>query len=481
MNLQCGLLEPSTRRIYLTNEEKIAFILILELSDMKNLLLQMTDTSSLTKPLDANNKNNASVLSSMTSDNYASFQVMLNRQVQENNVSTQDAQYKQDQAHKNTAKNTVEKESSSITTKSDTSDITPAQKNAQKSVKLQAVTTSKNHTEIIKDTDNANSVISANKDLIEPDAKTDIDTKKVEDNKPDDISISATLLPSVTLENKQLALSLPNENTKLRSTSENLSEKQRSLVADINDTVLNNALSKVKSSNSSELQDAAVGDEKYSQSNWVEKMLPTGPGRQINGDETTKLTLTAIKEGISKEFSNKELTISDLVMPANFQSPTQIQATEAMQQIGSSNTINAYPGKTGWDQAISQKVVWMLGAQEQSATLTLNPPELGPLQVVIHVHNDQADTTFTSDNPEVRQALQDGMANLRDKMSESGIQLGQANVNSGGQMQQQFQQASQQNGFGLKQNSSITASQPEIKSSSQHILRVSNGIVDTFA
>ena len=64
--------------------------------------------------------------------------------------------------------------------------------------------------------------------------------------------------------------------------------------------------------------------------------------------------------------------------------------------------IQAYPGKTGWNEAISQKIVWMVGASEQSATLTLNPKDLGPLQVVIQVNNEKADATFISENPEVR-------------------------------------------------------------------------------
>jgi flagellar hook-length control protein FliK len=210
-------------------------------------------------------------------------------------------------------------------------------------------------------------------------------------------------------------------------------------------------------------------------------MLPNTSAKQMNRDDTAKLMLNAVKEGASKDLSVKESAIKEVAMPANFQSTTQINATEAIRQVGSSNTINAYPGKTGWDQAISQKVVWMLGAQEQSATLTLNPPDMGPLQVVIHVHNDQADTTFISDNAEVRQALQDGMDNLRNKMSESGIQLGQANVNSGGQMQQQFQQASQQKSLGSQQSADASATPVGLRNASQRTTRVANGLVDTFA
>lgn len=152
----------------------------------------------------------------------------------------------------------------------------------------------------------------------------------------------------------------------------------------------------------------------------------------------------------------------------------------AAQQLASSNMVNIYPGKSGWDQAISQKVLWMVGAGQQSATLTLNPPDLGPLKVVINVHNDQADTTFISDNDEVRKALESGMSHLRDKMTESGIQLGQANVSTSQQSQQEFQQATQ--GKAL-QNVRNEPNKDIVENNvpNKVVVRVSDGLVDTFA
>ena len=94
-------------------------------------------------------------------------------------------------------------------------------------------------------------------------------------------------------------------------------------------------------------------------------------------------------------------------------------------------------GSPGWDQAVGQKVVWMASGGLQSASLTLNPPDLGPLQVVLHVHNDQADATFITAQPEVKQALEAAMPKLREMLDASGIQLSQATVNTGLPNQQQ--------------------------------------------
>lgn len=118
--------------------------------------------------------------------------------------------------------------------------------------------------------------------------------------------------------------------------------------------------------------------------------------------------------------------------------PLQQAALNVAQTInGASDKISARVGTPGWDNQVAQKIVWMVAGKEQSATLTLNPPDLGPMQVVLSVNNDQANVTFTAAQPEVRQALEDSMSRLRDMMSENGIALGNANVNAGTSDQRQ--------------------------------------------
>jgi flagellar hook-length control protein FliK len=106
-------------------------------------------------------------------------------------------------------------------------------------------------------------------------------------------------------------------------------------------------------------------------------------------------------------------------------------------QAVASNQLHARVGSQGWDQQLGQKVVWMVNGGEQSATLTLNPPDLGPLQVVLSVSNDQASVTFTAAQPEVRQALEQALPKLRETMGEAGISLGNTSVSAGSQEQQQ--------------------------------------------
>jgi flagellar hook-length control protein FliK len=92
--------------------------------------------------------------------------------------------------------------------------------------------------------------------------------------------------------------------------------------------------------------------------------------------------------------------------------------------------IPARVGTPGWDNQVSQRIVYMIG-KEQAATLTLNPPDLGPVQVVLNVSNDQATVAFSSSELEVRQALENAIPRLREMMEESGIALGNATVDAG--------------------------------------------------
>lgn len=87
--------------------------------------------------------------------------------------------------------------------------------------------------------------------------------------------------------------------------------------------------------------------------------------------------------------------------------------------------IQSYVGTDQWGREVRQKIVWMFGIGQQSATLTLNPPNLGPLHISVKMQNNVAHTTFRSNDPGVRQALAEGMVLLNEMMSQRGLILGQ--------------------------------------------------------
>lgn len=138
--------------------------------------------------------------------------------------------------------------------------------------------------------------------------------------------------------------------------------------------------------------------------------------------------------GLQTEFGATAQKMHEMAIPTSTPVMTQMsQAPLNLLQVSTTHLtekLTPQVGTQGWDQAVGQKIVWMVAGAQQSATLTLNPPDLGPLQIVLNVSNNQADATFISAQPEVRHALEVALPKLREMMNEAGIQLSDATVSS---------------------------------------------------
>ncbi|NMM28530.1 MAG: hypothetical protein HHJ12_14860 [Glaciimonas sp.] len=145
-----------------------------------------------------------------------------------------------------------------------------------------------------------------------------------------------------------------------------------------------------------------------------------------------------------------------------------------------SDKLTPYVGSSAWNQALGQKITLMVSATQQTATLSLNPPDLGPLQVILNISKDSADATFIAAQPEVRQALEAALPRLREMMSEAGIALGQANVSSN-----MPNQDNAQNGSGSRMNAQTTGNSSHSEDMSPVAMDTNRttqlGLIDAFA
>ncbi len=187
--------------------------------------------------------------------------------------------------------------------------------------------------------------------------------------------------------------------------------------------------------------------------------------------------------------AQKEQAPTATVATAQLQ-PAMLEAAQAA--AAASEELSAHVGTDAWNDQVGQKVIYMVGAEDQTASLTLNPPDLGPLQVVLSVSNGQADVTFSSNQLEVRQALENALPRLQEMMSESGIALGNATVNAGmsngGQAQQD--QAMASSGFGRGNNgrgnggngeNGTVVGEATVRPATRTAMIGDRGMVDTFA
>ena len=167
-----------------------------------------------------------------------------------------------------------------------------------------------------------------------------------------------------------------------------------------------------------------------------------------------------------------------------------LQLSPAAGAIAAANAHALAPhvGTADWTDALSQKVVFLSNAHQQSAELTLNPPDLGPLQVVLRVADNHAHALFVSQHAQVRDAVEAALPKLREAMEAGGLGLGSATVSDGGLASQQQQQNPQQtNAYGQSSRrgnggpSAVDAPVDAAQSAPVAARASRAGLVDTFA
>jgi flagellar hook-length control protein FliK len=207
--------------------------------------------------------------------------------------------------------------------------------------------------------------------------------------------------------------------------------------------------------------------------------------------------LATVATGKAPQSDTSLSTLRDAAAAAPVKDSAPVTASAFQAQLNSvemgktgvtpaSDHIPARLGTTAWDNQVSQKVVWMVGGMDQSATLTLNPPDLGPVQVVLNVNNDQATVAFSSATPEVRAALENAMPRLRDMLGEAGVTLGEASVSANMPDQRQADTSGGNDGRNGRNNggngNGVRSGETEIPLPRTANRAASNdGAVDTFA
>lgn len=83
-----------------------------------------------------------------------------------------------------------------------------------------------------------------------------------------------------------------------------------------------------------------------------------------------------------------------------------------------------------WGSALGQRVVWMIGRDAHAAEMHLNPPHLGPIDVVLSIDNDRTHIAFVAPHAVVRDAIETALPALREALAGSGITLGNATVSA---------------------------------------------------
>lgn len=123
---------------------------------------------------------------------------------------------------------------------------------------------------------------------------------------------------------------------------------------------------------------------------------------------------------------------------ASIQLHTQNIAQPAPASLQASHRLNvATPLQSPqWSNDFGQQLVWMTKNNLQTAQLSINPPNLGPIEVTLTMGKEATSAHFTSPYADVREAIESALPRLREMLANAGVQLGQADV--GAHSQRQF-------------------------------------------
>lgn len=155
----------------------------------------------------------------------------------------------------------------------------------------------------------------------------------------------------------------------------------------------------------------------------------------------------------------------------------RLNSSAAVQQ----SKMNVPMTNPDWGVEFGKRIKMLMNNNIQHAEIRMDPPGLGSIQVRINMNQDQANISFTALHANVREAIETNMNRLREMLGESGLQLGEADVNS--QFQQQTNQRSEEQGqFAMQKQTTNSVDENELTDMPATMVQHSiDGVIDYFA
>lgn len=132
-----------------------------------------------------------------------------------------------------------------------------------------------------------------------------------------------------------------------------------------------------------------------------------------------------------------------------------------------------------WGNALGERVVWLVENGQQQARLHINPEHLGPIDVTVTLNGGEVAIAFNANQPEIRGTLDAALPQLRDSLTQNGVQLGSTTVSadSRGTRDDRQGQSTSARFFTRQAALDDTPSTPGTRNPA----RVTSGLLDTYA
>lgn len=232
-----------------------------------------------------------------------------------------------------------------------------------------------------------------------PELKTTLDAKVLTDGTQDSLN-QANRMNTTGLSPENISTELKSENDFKNALIQNAKNSIDSRTSNNNDNLL--------ASNLDDLDNQLV------------ELKINNSLKVSNSINAAAISQRVLASDLALDTTNKDISINN------------INANQRATQVDSANLVELKPpvSSPDWGPALNQRVTWMVANSLQNASITVNPPNLGPLEINIQTDQNKTNVQFIVSSSEVRQAIQDAIPSLSKMLESSGLQLGQANINS---------------------------------------------------
>ncbi len=222
------------------------------------------------------------------------------------------------------------------------------------------------------------------------------------------------------------------------------------------------------------LEKSAVGDSEKLAKIDNDKLMP----------QADKIA-SAFNQTLDAQATKSMISPSELAMQQeqSFESITNKITTSTVQTQKSITALNAETiaiYRKDFANAVKDKVMVMINQKIQQVEIQLDPPEMGNIHIRVNLQNEQAAVQFVVQNQQAKDALEQNMGKLREMLAESGVDVGDANIEQ--------RQAKEQNGEGTNegnthgQNGELADSEmSENDNSVMNVVKASSTGVDYYA
>jgi flagellar hook-length control protein FliK len=143
-------------------------------------------------------------------------------------------------------------------------------------------------------------------------------------------------------------------------------------------------------------------------------------------------------------------------------------------------TLKLSKGQQAWGDAITARITMNAAQDVKQVTIHLDPPELGTLELKLHVKDDQQTLVQVHvQNPQVKEALESSAHRLREMLADQGLELSEFDVQTDSDRREHSADNSDKNDQDQSQNSD-TSPQSDEEISIEIPKAKNNNILDTF-